>query len=560
MARAKKRTPKVEEVRPYVEGVAKNLIDKLYGPHGPAWGTKLTEIEDLFVAIREVLSEKMLADALARQAAAQAPDPSTLPRCPGCQQPVVCDDTNERILDTRAGEAEWAEPEGYCDRCRRSFFPQSQSLGLDLSAASPAVQRKITYAGTVSRSFTEASTLLAELAELPVSAKQVERVTRRIGEERVAERDAEVAAYQALPLVEKFGVPAAVTPPDLAVVMADGGRLQILDRAELAAAAETPPPAADAAAAPAVAADWDAEKAPAGHWREDKVGLLLTMHSDGSAADPCPEIPPSFLDATRIPELVRALARHVKQPEEGGGAADPAPADEPVRAETAYQPPQVEQRKVLASRLTWPTFAPLLAAAAWAWGFQGATRTAFVGDGSANHWRLQRRFFGTFVPILDFIHALSYVYAAATAGRLRTAGWACYRQWIQWVWQGQVTCVLTALEARQAELGLPEPDESETSPRQIVARTLTYLRNQQEKMQYDAYRREGLPITSSLMESVVKQVNRRVKGTEKFWSEDGAEAMLQLRADQLSDDQPLDAFWQRRQEAATGQRRYRRVA
>jgi hypothetical protein len=78
-------------------------------------------------------------------------------------------------------------------------------------------------------------------------------------------------------------------------------------------------------------------------------------------------------------------------------------------------------------------------------------------------------------------------------------------------------------------------------------------------MHYDAYRRQGLPITSSLMESVVKQVNLRVKGTEKFWSEDGAEAILQLRADLLSDDQPLDAFWERRQARATGQRRYRRA-
>src|SRR5262249_3710580 len=80
--------------------------------------------------------------------------------------------------------------------------------------------------------------------------------------------------------------------------------------------------------------------------------------------------------------------------------------------EAAYQPPQVEQRQVLASRLRWPAFAPVVAAAAWARGFPGAARKAFVGDGSANHWRLQRRFFGSFTPILDFIHALSYVYAA----------------------------------------------------------------------------------------------------------------------------------------------------
>jgi hypothetical protein len=285
------------------------------------------------------------------------------------------------------------------------------------------------------------------------------------------------------------------------------------------------------------------------------------MRSEVSAADPCPEIPPSFLDAARIPELVRELSRHVAPPEDAAGAAaDPEPTEEAVRDEPSYQPPPVGKRKVLASRLTWPRFAPLLAAAAWAWGFQGAARKAFVGDGSANHWRLQRRFFGTFVPILDFIHALSYVYAAATAGRPRAAGWVCYRQWIGWVWQGQVTDVLTALEGRQAELGRPEEDEPETSPRQVVERALTYLRNQQGKMHYADYRRQGLPITSSLMESVVKQINRRVKGTEKFWSEPGAEAILQLRADQLSDDQPLEGFWQRRQEAATGQRRYRPAA
>jgi hypothetical protein len=129
MARAKKRTPQVEEVRPYVEGVAKNLIDKLYGPDGPAWGTKLTEIEDLFLAIRELLSAKMLADALTRQATAQANGPTAFRSCPGCQQPLACDDTNERILQTRAGEAQWAEPEGYCDRCRRSFFPSVQEPG-----------------------------------------------------------------------------------------------------------------------------------------------------------------------------------------------------------------------------------------------------------------------------------------------------------------------------------------------------------------------------------------------------------------------------------------------
>jgi hypothetical protein len=424
---------------------------------------------------------------------------------------------------------------------------------------------KIIYAGTACRSFTEASALLEKLADLPVPEKQVERVSRRIGGERLAERATALAAFTALPVAQKFAAPADVTAPELAVVMADGGRLQI--RHEPATGVAPPEPAPAPAAVPELAPPeaeaWEEEAvaASSGHWREDKVGLLLTMHSDVAATDPCPEIPASFLDVVRIPKLVRELKKSAS-----AGADAVTDSEEPEAAASAlqegatYEPPVVQQRQVLASRQTWPAFAPLLAQAAWALGFQEAARKAFVGDGSANNWKLQRRYFGSFVAILDFIHALSYVFAAALAGRRFGAGWAVYQQWIRWVWQGQVAQVLVALEKRQAELGLPEADESETSPRRIVQRTLTYLRNHQDKMRYDAYRQQGLPITSSHVESVVKQINQRVKGTEKFWSEDGSEAILQLRADYLSDGAPLEAFWQRRQAAATGQRRYCRVA
>ena len=58
----------------------------------------------------------------------------------------------------------------------------------------------------------------------------------------------------------------------------------------------------------------------------------------------------------------------------------------------------------------------------------------------------------------------------------------------------------------------------------------------------------------------MKPFNQRAKGTEKFWGEEGAEALLPLRGDQLSDEQPVEAFWERRQAQATGQRPERRVA
>ena len=328
---------------------------------------------------------------------------------------------------------------------------------------------KITYAGTVGRSFAEGSLLLDRLADLPTPEKQVERVTRRIGAERVAEREAAVAAFAALPLAEKFAVPAGVEAPPLAVVMADGGRLQIRDAAGAEAAPPGPAtvPKAAAEAAPPEAEGWEGEAGAAsrtGHWREDKIGLLLTMGSDATDVDPCPEIPASFLDVVRIPKLVRELSRCVREGEDGvTEAGEPEAGAEALAEEAKYRPPVVRHRRVVASRQTWPAFALLLAQAAWASGFQGAARKAFVGDGSANNWELQRRFFGSFVPILDFIHALSYVFAAAMAGRRFAAGWAVYRQWIGWVWQGRAAEVIAALEARQAELGAAGADEPETS-------------------------------------------------------------------------------------------------
>lgn len=73
-----------------------------------------------------------------------------------------------------------------------------------------------------------------------------------------------------------------------------------------------------------------------------------------------------------------------------------------------------------------------------------------------------------------------------------------------------------------------------------MADTLTYLENNQTRMDYPRYRREGLPVTSALIESLVKEVNYRVKGTEKFWNDDlHGEAILYVRAALLSHDNRL---------------------
>ncbi len=408
---------------------------------------------------------------------------------------------------------------------------------------------KIVHAGVSAGSFAKGSKDLTVLAEVDVPVKQVERVTRRIGQERQEERDREVEGYQALPLVERKEMPQGVAAPALAVVGVDGGRLQILDRSdteEVTAATET------------VAAE---EGRSGKHWREDKIGLLMTMDSAESASDPCPDIPEHFVDPTRILKLARELKKQPALGEDGlKEAAEPEIGAETLAETPEWEPPEVLEKRLLASRCRWPEFGPILATAAWAWGFFGAARKAFIGDGSDNNWTIWRKHFSSFTPVLDFIHALSYVFAAAMAGRPFAAGWKDYEHWISWVWQGEVEKLIAALAQRQMQLGMPEKDEAETSPRQVVAQALGYLQNHKDRMRYPEYRRLGLPITSSYVESAVKQFNQRVKGTEKFWSEEGAESILQLRADYLGDNEPLEEFWQRRQARQTGQRRYCKVA
>jgi len=75
-------------------------------------------------------------------------------------------------------------------------------------------------------------------------------------------------------------------------------------------------------------------------------------------------------------------------------------------------------------------------------------------------------------------------------------------------------------------------------------------------MNYPSYRQLGLPLTSSHSESTIQQINRRVKGSEKFWGQATGEAVLQLRADYLSDSNPLHAFWTRWQSQQTGTNTY----
>lgn len=431
--------------------------------------------------------------------------------------------------------------------------------------------RRIVFAAAQTTSFEDATKALCALCDLHISPKRVWRAAQRIGEERIAEQEAAVARYQELPLPARDQSPIAQTPTVVCVQM-DGGRFQFRERVPSVTTESAPHTRAAgrtvarvSESSPAAACDISSAESSSTCWQEFKAGALLRLHSEVHETDPCPVLPATFADPGKMRELAREIKGFTSEAPAVSSAAPAreslaqadAPSQKPSsasvddhtldpdeRADSTPWRPEILVRSVVATSRDVQAFGPMLASAAYERGFHAAQRKGFVADGASANWGVHRRWFSHYIPILDVVHALMYAYAAAMAGRSTAEGWSDYRDWAQWVWGGEVERVIDALRARQATLGPPEKGEQNT-PRAELDASLTYLENQRGRMRYPEYRRQGLPVTSCAIESTIKQINRRIKGSEKFWDA-GADPMLQLTADHLSQTDAQNKFWDRR--------------
>jgi len=135
------------------------------------------------------------------------------------------------------------------------------------------------------------------------------------------------------------------------------------------------------------------------HWFEDKAGLCLELggRRDGvAAADSVDDLPMS---------------------------------------------PKVITRDIVATLENSRHLGLKLAAHAWFLGLFQAEFKAFVGDGSSWIWTIFDKHFRAFkfIAVLDIIHAVTYAFAAAMAGRTEAEGTVIYHQWVSWLWSGEVS-------------------------------------------------------------------------------------------------------------------------
>ena len=114
----------------------------------------------------------------------------------------------------------------------------------------------------------------------------------------------------------------------------------------------------------------------------------------------------------------------------------------------------------------------MVAAEAQRRNFLNAAHRAFVGDGAAWIWKLQQQYFPTFPAIVDFLHVLGHVFAAAKAAATGAEGrWEWFQTWAEACWKGQVGPVIEELQTLRDGLESFSGVEAERWPTTIRGRS-----------------------------------------------------------------------------------------
>jgi hypothetical protein len=348
-----------------------------------------------------------------------------------------------------------------------------------------------------------AAATLKDVGNITITGRHLRNITVQVGGELEQELLAKTEAYFHQPLPRVPTKP--MTPIALACVSLDGGRMQ-------------------------TRLDGGPNGVQEPHWRETKNALFMRMSGVQFETDPQPELPDYFQDPKYMKKLLSGV----------GNEGEFAPQDTVTCELNSWRPKRLF-RTCLSSLCDSDSFGRMMEAEADSRGFFAAQKGAFVGDGLPYNWTIQKRHFPNFTPILDFPHLVERIHEVArSVGNNPDDVWALYVKWTRACWQGRAKEMLKEMGQEKQRLGEPPGNCEESDPRKVVAEAITYFENNLCRMDYPRYRREGLPMTSAHMESLVKEVNYRVKGTEKFWNDGPAgEAILHVRAAALCDDDRL---------------------
>lgn len=109
-----------QRIREFSRQLQKEFGSPATGEHG----CLLEAAEEWGVQLGDELARAVTEQEL--PAPAESPEEAT---CPQCQKLARWRGQRKRRIETRRGAIHVAEPEYYCPRCRRSFFPSDACVG-----------------------------------------------------------------------------------------------------------------------------------------------------------------------------------------------------------------------------------------------------------------------------------------------------------------------------------------------------------------------------------------------------------------------------------------------
>ncbi|HXJ57726.1 MAG TPA: hypothetical protein VNU68_13785 [Verrucomicrobiae bacterium] len=148
-----------------------------------------------------------------------------------------------------------------------------------------------------------------------------------------------------------------------------------------------------------------------------------------------------------------------------------------------------------------------------------------VMDGAVWLWDLAEDRFKAAVKTLDFHHAREHLNVIAEAlfgvGTPQAKDWLV--QHLESLRHGDESRVVNQLEdLLKSQAKRPKPT------RKIIAREVKYFRGHREHLHYQDRENEGAPLGSGAVESLGKQLQRRLRGCGQFWQRPGLSRLLKL--------------------------------
>jgi len=211
-----------------------------------------------------------------------------------------------------------------------------------------------------------------------------------------------------------------------------------------------------------------------------------------------------------------------------------------------YEGPPPGDRSITATMANWDSLGDHLSALADRRGYAQAAQKICLSDGAGSIASQRERCFPNATYILDHQHATEHLHQTAQAAfGAGDKAQAWFERQKERLWKGQLAPLIDEIARLSRRAGAPPKNAPETDRRRILQANLHYFKTNREGMDYPRFRKNGWPIGSGIVESVIKQLGKRLKGTEKHWAVSGAEATLQVMTQLISEDGSWEDFWRR---------------